>query len=84
MSVPLLDRDSTFEIYQIINLPIPYPKADQKLGTVARYRLETEFLARMKFMMLSAGEASNCKADSFGTCTSVSQIYVMGNYKLCV
>ena len=53
MSVPPLDRDSTFEIYQVINLPIPYPRANQKMGAVARYRLETEYialnLARNKF-----------------------------------
>lgn len=34
--VPLLDRDGAFEIYQVINLPIPYPKEDQKLEAVAR------------------------------------------------
>ena len=48
-SVPL------FEIYQVINLPISYPRTDQKMGAVARYRLETEYialdLARTKFMM---------------------------------
>ena len=67
MSVPLLDRDSTFEIYQVINLPIPYPRADPKMGAVARYRLETEYialnLARNKFMILPEGEVNKCKAD---------------------
>ena len=88
MSVPLLDRDSTFEIYQVINLPIPYPRADQKVGAVARYRLETEYialnLARNKFMMLPEGEANKCKTDALRTCTSTSPIYVTGNYNLCV
>ena len=88
MSVPLLDRDSTFEIYQVINLPISYPRTDQKMGAVARYRLETEYialnLARNKFMMLPEEEASKCKADALRTCTSASPIYVTGNYNLCV
>ena len=88
MSVPLLDRDSTFEIYQVINLPIPYPRADQEVGAVARYRLETEYialnLARNKFMMLPEGEANKCKTDALRTCTSTSPIYVTGNYNLCV
>ena len=88
MSVTLLDRDSTFEIYQVINLPIPYPRANQKVGAVAWYRLETEYialnLARNKFMMLPEGEANKCKTDALRTCTSTSPIYVTGNYNLCV
>ena len=88
MSVPLLDRDSTFEIYLVINLPIPYPRTDQKMEAVAKYRLETEYialnLARTKFMMLPEEEASKCKADALRTCTPTSPIYVTGNYNLCV
>ena len=34
VSVPLLDRDSTFEIYQVINMPIPYPWVEQELGVI--------------------------------------------------
>ena len=87
MSVPLLDRDSMFEIYQVINLPIPYPRTDQKMGAVARYRLEIKYialnLARSKFMMLPEEEASKCKADALRICTSASPIYVTGNYNLC-
>ena len=88
LSVPLLDRDSIFEIYRVMNLPLPYPREDQKLGAVARYKIETEFLAlnlaRTKFMLLSEVEAIKCKNDALGTCSSVSPIYVMGNHELCV
>ena len=88
MSVPLLDRDSIFEIYQVINLPITYSRTDQRMGAVARYRLETECialnLARTKFMMLPEEEASKCKADALRICTSTSPIYVTGNHKLGV
>ncbi len=38
--VPLLDRDSTFEVFQVINLPIPYPDPKQEFGVVAKYKLE--------------------------------------------
>lgn len=55
VSVALLDRDSTFEIYQVMNLPLPYPKLRPKIGAVARYKVETEFvalsLARTEFML---------------------------------
>lgn len=44
MSIPLLDRESIFEIYQAICLPIPYPRKDQGLGAVARYKVETEYI----------------------------------------
>ena len=77
-----------FEIYQVINLPIPYRRTDQKMGAVARYRLEIEYialnLARNKFMMLPEEEASKCKPDALRICISVSPIYVTGNYNLCV
>ena len=43
--VPLLDRDSTFEVFQVINLPIPYPNPKQELGVVAKYKLEAECIA---------------------------------------
>ncbi len=44
VSVPLSNRDITFEIYQVLNLPLPYPKPTPRLEVVARYKVETEFL----------------------------------------
>ena len=32
--VTLLNRDSTFEVFQVINLPIPYSDPKQELGVV--------------------------------------------------
>lgn len=86
--VPLLDRDSTFEIYQVMNLPFPYPKLEPEIRAVARYKVESEFvalnLARTKFMLLTQGEAEKCKNDTLGTCGSVSPIYVAGSHDLCI
>lgn len=45
ISLPLLDRDNTSEIYQVINLPIPYSRVEQSLGANAKYKIETEFIA---------------------------------------
>lgn len=61
-------------------------KSSTGLEIVAKYQIETEYMAmksaRMKFMILTAKEA-RCPADALGTCTS-SPIYFMGNYKhLC-
>lgn len=88
MSIPLLDRESIFEVYQVINLPIPYPQKEQGLGVVAKYQVETEYIvmnsARMKFMMLTAEEAKECCVDALGMCSSLSPIYMMGNHRLWV
>ena len=32
VSVPLLERGNMFEIYEVINPPIPYPRVEQKYG----------------------------------------------------
>lgn len=88
MSIPLLDRESVFEIYQVINLPMPYPRGDQGSGMVARYKMETEYIAlnpgRTKFMLLTAEEARKCRNDDLGACASLSPIYVAGNHKMCI
>lgn len=56
MTVPLLHRDGTFQVFQVTNLPIPYPRVEQEVGAVARYRIETGYLAlnlaRTRFMVL--------------------------------
>ena len=41
--VPLLDRESTFEVFHVINLPISYSNPKQKLGIVAKYKLEAVY-----------------------------------------
>ena len=86
--VPLLDRDSTFEVFQVINLPIPYPNPNQKLGVVARYKLESECialnLARTQFMLLTKSEAEKCKTDALGACASKSPIYATRAHQLCL
>ena len=86
--VPLLDRDSTFEVFQVINLPIPYPDPKQELGVVAKYKLEAECialnLARTQFMLLTKREAEKCKTDALGSCTSKSPMYATGGHRLCL
>ena len=78
MSVSQLNRDSTFEIYQVLNLLLPFPKPTPRLEAVARYKIEMEFLAlniaRTKFMLLTKEEAQRCENDALGTCASASPI----------
>lgn len=69
-SLPLLDRNGLFEIYQVLNLPIPYPRVQERVEAVAKYQIKTEYLAhnlaRTKFMLLTRDEARNCKGDVLG------------------
>ena len=57
VSIPLLDRDSTFETYLVINFSIPFSWVEQKLRMTDKYRIETEFIAlniaRTKFMFVT-------------------------------
>lgn len=68
MYILLLNRESIFEIYQVINLPILYPTGDQGLGMVPRYKVETECVTlnsgTTKFMLLTAEEAKKCRNDA--------------------
>ena len=86
--VPLLHRDSTFEDFQVINLPIPYSDLKQELSIVAKYNLEAERialnLARTQFMLLTKREADKCKTDALGSCTSKSPMYTTRGHRLCL
>ena len=59
----LLNRGSIFEVFQTINLSIPYPGTKRELGVTAKYKLEATCIAlnpaRTKFMLLTAPEAEN-------------------------
>ena len=85
----LLDNVSTFEIYKVINLPMPYPKPNQKFETVARYKVAAEFLplnlARTKFVLVTSEEANRCKLDALGIylCICKSSLCVKGIEKKC-
>lgn len=83
VSVLLLDGESTLEVFHAINLPILFPKPSQVLWTVAKHKLESEYidlnLARTKFMLLAADEAERYKFDVLGTCSSRSPTLRMGS-----
>ena len=57
VSLSLLDSCNIYVVFQVINLPIPYPHRKQGSGTVAKYKLESENIAldltRKKFMLLT-------------------------------
>ena len=85
VSLPLLDSSNIYEVFQVINLPIPYSHSS---GTVAKYQLESENIAldltREKSMLLTLTEAEKCKYDLLRTCISNGPIYTFSNHRLCV
>lgn len=83
-----MNRKSTFEVFKIINLPIPYPEVGGKGVVVAWYKLETENIVfnveRTKFMLLTPEEVMTCRMNVLGTCPSMSATYANVAYQLCV
>lgn len=66
------DNKSIFEIFSVINLPIPYLEVDGKEGVMARYKLEAKNTAfngaRTRFILLTPEEARVCEANGLGAC----------------
>lgn len=77
VSLPLLDRKSTFEVFTVINLSIPYPEIDVMEGVVARYIAFN--VARTGFIPELTREAN-----VIGACSSRRPIYVKSSHKLCI
>ena len=89
VSVPLLERGRMFEVYAVINLPIPFLQIEQKHGIVAEYMVEAEFLAlncqRGVSLCCCPGKKQiGCKVDPLGTCGAANPVYLTGSNKLCV
>ena len=83
VSVPLLDRETTFEIYKVFNAPLPY--YNQSIPTelqpdiVVQYRLETSALAinaeKTKYMLLNSDELNHCSTPLLSYCSVRSLVF---------
>ena len=68
VSIPLLDNMNTFEIFNILNIPVPVKDpavpTNKLPSMVAWYRLETSsiavYLAWMKYILLTTTEQEHC------------------------
>lgn len=88
MSVQLLDRESIFEVYQVINSlahSLPSRRTGLRGGRQesSRNGVYSNEL-RTKFMMLTPEEARECRVHALGTFTSLSPSYGTGNHRLCL
>lgn len=46
VSLPLLERENTFQVFQVINLSIPYPGTNKENSVIAKLKLKTQLLIR--------------------------------------
>ncbi len=89
VTLPLLELNSKFEVYNIHNIPLPYPNNPRSKLT-AKYELETDMLAvnaeRTQYMQLKAQDLAGCY--SLGTdstfCTVRNPVFDFGQRQLCV
>ena len=83
VSVPLLDRDNKFEIYNVMNSQLPFNDSNLtvslQLNFVANYKLETSALAinpeRTKYIILEADELVHCNTPLLEYCNVKSSIF---------
>lgn len=81
VNLPLLDLNSQFELYQIHNVPLPYPNARM----TAFYELETTTFAvnvkRTDFILLTLKDLARCSNPATKFCTLRSPLYNLGESK---
>ena len=92
VSVPLLDRDTTFEIYKVSNTPLPY--YNQSIPTqlqpdiVVQYRLETFAVAinpeKTKYMLLNSDELNHCSTPLLSYCSIRSSVFPVNLSEQCI
>ena len=92
VSVPLLDRDNKFEIYNVINSQLPFYDSNLTVSLqqnfVAKHKLKTSALAispeRTKYMILEADKLVHCSTPLLEYCNVESSVFPINISKLCV
>ena len=91
VSVPLLDRETTFEIYKVFNTPLPYNQSiptELQPDIVAQYRLETSALAinaeKTKYMLLNSDELNHCSTPLLSYCSVCSSVFLVNLSQRCI
>lgn len=92
LSIPLLDRKETYEVYKIHNLPLPMHNmtaTDGKdISMIAKYDLQFDSFMinadRTKYALLSSTEYRACNNRYIHFCNPKSAIYPVNLSKSCV
>ena len=84
VSLPLIDTNSRYELYQIFNLPVPY----NLTRMTAQYELETNHLAvnikRTQYMLLSDTDFLQCAAPRTSFCALRKPSFPLHDSQICV
>ena len=84
VSLPLIDTNSQYVLYQIFNLPVPY----NLTRMTAQYELETNHLAvnikRTQYMLLSDTDFLQCAAPRTSFCALRKPSFPLHDSQRCV
>ena len=84
VDLPLIDANSKYEIFKIINIPIPF----NKTTTTAHYELESDFIAvnieKTHYMPLATDDFTRCSLQGSKFCSLRTPIYSVRDSKLCI
>ena len=84
VSLPLIDTNSRYELYQMFNLPVPYNLTRMN----AQYELETNHLAvnikRTQYMLLSDTDFLKCAAPRTSFCALRKPSFPLHDSQRCV
>ena len=91
ITVPILEHANEYEIYKVINLPLPLRNGKMSTvqdGLTAHYSVEAHALAidreRTKFVMLTDHELEACSKEVLKFCAINSPVYFVNKNALCV
>ena len=92
VSIPLLDLSSTFEVFNVHNLPLPFMNQTKgikpSIQMTAQLEIETYSIAfnveRTKYILLDKLETQHCSNPWLKFCQIQSPIYPVSLNKLCV
>ena len=90
VDAPLVDREHSYVVYSILNLPLPLPiRAGSAHGSKlsARFELESEMIAvnraGTRYILLSQAEAARCSASTSKLCEASSPVYATNSRESC-
>ncbi|CAG2210600.1 unnamed protein product [Mytilus edulis] len=87
ISVPLLDYNNKFEVFKVFNLPIPMQSNKTNVNMVAKFNLESDYIAvnaeRSKYILFDQNEIIQCTHPLVPYCAVSSPTYPI-NLTPCV
>ncbi|CAG2242291.1 unnamed protein product [Mytilus edulis] len=88
ISVPLLDYNNKFEVFKVFNLPIPMQSNKTNVNMVAKFNLESDYIAvnaeRSKYILFDQNEIIQCTHPLVPYCAVSSPTYPINLSNLCI